>query len=145
MSQQKISAGQRQQMIAEAAYFRAERRGFAGGDAVRDWCEAEAEIDAQSREAEDEQLVERVQEILETASRTLAALRRKATRLSKDARAEWQKDVDTLAVLRTTLRPQLAELRKQGEHASQQLREQASKIRGEIADVVQRLGGESRH
>jgi hypothetical protein len=36
----------RRQMIAEAAYFRAERYGFSGGDALRDWCEAEAELDA---------------------------------------------------------------------------------------------------
>jgi hypothetical protein len=33
-------------MIAEAAYFRAEARGFEGGDSVRDWLEAEAEVDA---------------------------------------------------------------------------------------------------
>jgi hypothetical protein len=45
-TQQKPTSGQRQQMIAEAAYLKAERRGFDGGDAVRDWCEAEAEIDA---------------------------------------------------------------------------------------------------
>jgi hypothetical protein len=32
-------------MIAEAAYFKAQRRGFTGGDAKRDWAEAEAEID----------------------------------------------------------------------------------------------------
>jgi hypothetical protein len=33
-------------MIAEAAYYRAQRRGFRG-DPIRDWTEAEAEIDAQ--------------------------------------------------------------------------------------------------
>ena len=37
---------QRLLMIAEAAYFRAERRGFQGGDPVADWLEAEAEINA---------------------------------------------------------------------------------------------------
>lgn len=41
--------GKRHQMIAEAAYFRAENREFRGGDALRDWYEAEAEIDAQLR------------------------------------------------------------------------------------------------
>jgi|KBSMisStandDraft_5_1062788.scaffolds.fasta_scaffold1138747_2 hypothetical protein len=34
------------QMIREAAYFRAEARGFGGGDPVEDWLAAEAEIDA---------------------------------------------------------------------------------------------------
>jgi len=32
-------------MIAEAAYYLAEHRGFQGGDPVRDWLLAEAEID----------------------------------------------------------------------------------------------------
>ena len=41
-----ITEEQRRSMIAERAYFKAERRGFAGGDALQDWCEAEAEIDA---------------------------------------------------------------------------------------------------
>ena len=36
----------RQEMIAIAAYYRAERRSFDGGDLMLDWLEAEAEIDA---------------------------------------------------------------------------------------------------
>lgn len=31
-------------MISEAAYYRAERQGFEGTDAKRDWLEAEEEI-----------------------------------------------------------------------------------------------------
>lgn len=31
-------------MVATAAYFRAEARGFAGGSAEQDWAEAEAEL-----------------------------------------------------------------------------------------------------
>ena len=39
----------RQEMIATAAYFRAEKRGFTGNeiDALRDWLEAEQEIDSE--------------------------------------------------------------------------------------------------
>jgi hypothetical protein len=33
-------------MIAQAAYLRAERRGFSGGSEVDDWLAAEAEVDA---------------------------------------------------------------------------------------------------
>jgi hypothetical protein len=42
-----ISPEERHRLIAEAAYFRAQRRGFAGGEeqAQQDWLEAEAEID----------------------------------------------------------------------------------------------------
>jgi hypothetical protein len=32
-------------MVAEAAYFHAERRGFAPGNEVEDWLRAEAEIE----------------------------------------------------------------------------------------------------
>lgn len=36
----------RRAMIAEAAYFHAQRRGFAPGDELQDWLKAEAEINA---------------------------------------------------------------------------------------------------
>ena len=37
----------RRQMIATAAYYRAESRGFCGGNPVDDWLIAETEIDSQ--------------------------------------------------------------------------------------------------
>jgi Txe/YoeB family toxin of Txe-Axe toxin-antitoxin module len=132
-------------MIAEAAYFKAERRGFDGGDAVRDWCEAEAEIDARLLQLEDRQLVERIEEALESAARRLAAMRRKVARLSSEARGEWERDLDRLAALRDALKPKLAELKEQGERAGRIVREQAEKIRGEIAEVLQRLEAKAKH
>lgn len=39
-------ASRREQMIADAAYFRAEQRGFAPGDEMSDWFQAEADVDA---------------------------------------------------------------------------------------------------
>lgn len=36
---------QREQMIADAAYFRAEKRGFHPLNDLEDWLEAEAEVD----------------------------------------------------------------------------------------------------
>lgn len=36
----------RRAMIAEAAYYRAEKRGFAPGDELGDWLQAEAEIES---------------------------------------------------------------------------------------------------
>lgn len=41
-----VSPEDRMRLIAEAAYFKAERRGFAEGSELEDWVEAEAEIDA---------------------------------------------------------------------------------------------------
>lgn len=39
-----ITSEERYRLIAEAAYFRAESRGFQGGDPMTDWLEAEAEV-----------------------------------------------------------------------------------------------------
>jgi hypothetical protein len=41
-----VSDDMRRSMIAQAAYLRAERRGFTAGDEVEDWLAAEAEVDA---------------------------------------------------------------------------------------------------
>jgi hypothetical protein len=38
--------GQRAALIAQAAYFRAEKRGFVPGNELQDWLAAEAEVDA---------------------------------------------------------------------------------------------------
>lgn len=40
-----LSPEQRHEMIEQAAYFRAERRGFQEGDPVADWLLSEQEID----------------------------------------------------------------------------------------------------
>lgn len=39
-----VSAGERARMVAEAAYFIAEKRGFIPGCAEQDWAEAERQI-----------------------------------------------------------------------------------------------------
>jgi hypothetical protein len=39
-----ISAQEREMLIARAAYFRAEKRGFSPGGELQDWIEAEAEV-----------------------------------------------------------------------------------------------------
>ncbi len=39
-----LGSSEWQRMVATAAYFRAEARGFAGGSPEQDWLEAEAEL-----------------------------------------------------------------------------------------------------
>ena len=41
-----LAGEDRRQLIAEAAYFRAERRGFHPGKELEDWLAAEIEVDA---------------------------------------------------------------------------------------------------
>jgi hypothetical protein len=48
-----ISAAERLRMIQTAAYYRAERRGFAPGHEAEDWLAAEREIDALIASAQD--------------------------------------------------------------------------------------------
>lgn len=45
-----VSHEERWRMVAEAAYYIAQRRGFVGGDANADWVAAEAEVDAKLKE-----------------------------------------------------------------------------------------------
>jgi hypothetical protein len=45
-----MDPGERHQMIALAAYYRAEQRGFVNGDPLRDWLEAEVEVTRRLRE-----------------------------------------------------------------------------------------------
>lgn len=40
---------ERRQRIAEIAYYKAERRGFAPGHEERDWLDAESEMDGEPR------------------------------------------------------------------------------------------------
>ena len=47
-----LEPGEREQMIAEAAYYRAAARGFQPGGELDDWVAAEREIDAQLEAAE---------------------------------------------------------------------------------------------
>ena len=45
-----VSHEERWRMVAEAAYYIAQRRGFVGGDPNADWAEAEAEVDARLKQ-----------------------------------------------------------------------------------------------
>ena len=47
-----INPDERHQMIALAAYYRAEQRGFVNGDPLQDWLEAEAEVTMKLQDVE---------------------------------------------------------------------------------------------
>jgi hypothetical protein len=132
-------------MIAEAAYFRAAKRGFEGGDPAVDWVEAEIEVDARLREVENGQLLERLEEGLEIATKRINAIRRKASGLASDTRTEMQRDLAKLGELRDALRAKVKELRVLGEQAGHKARAQAEKVRDDLADAIQRLTSKKNH
>lgn len=156
-----VSAHRRREMIAEAAYYRAQKRGFTGGDPVSDWVAAEAEVDALLSDASapravpkkkrtavkvdgapqriKQELAERLEEAAGAATRRLAALRRKVARIKGEAREDFELDVERLAELRGQVRASLKELSEQGENASREARKRAEAVRAEIAAVLERV------
>jgi hypothetical protein len=156
-----VSAPRRREMIAEAAYYRAEKRGFTGGDPVADWVAAEAEVDAlleagraprtaqkaqripvkgeapaQSLGAE---LAKRLEEAATTATRRLSTLRRKLARITGKERGDVERDVERLADLRDRVRASLKELAEHGEGASHEVRKRAETVRAEVATALERV------
>ncbi|MDN5849198.1 MAG: DUF2934 domain-containing protein [Nitrococcus sp.] len=140
MSVSKLSVEERHKMIAEAAYFRAQGRGFDGRDAVADWIEAESEINARLRQIEHNALLDRLRERLAAAAENLRTLRGKVSRKKAEARAEWQKDLEKLAQSRAVLEHKLDELGARGQQASRKLREQAEEIAAELSRKISELG-----
>jgi hypothetical protein len=140
----RVSNEQRRQMVAEAAYFRAERRGFAGGDPVADWIEAEAEVDERVREIENARLIEHLEQGLVAANERFNALKKKVSSATTGARAKWHADVERLGQLREELRDKVDALRTRGEQAGAMTRQQAERIWDEISDTMHRVAERAR-
>jgi DUF2934 family protein len=141
----KVTEDQRQQMIAEAAYFLAERRGFSGGDSVADWIEAEGEVDERLRRIDAARVLESLTDGVESATKKLAEMKRKASTLASGARVQVNRDIDRLGELRDSLRVKVKELRAQGEHAGDVAVQQAERVWQELADAMRRLSQSARH
>jgi len=94
-----VTAEERYRMIAEAAYFCAEKRGFLGGDVAADWLEAEAEIDQVLKEQgrfptmASEEIEQRVQSALDTDP---AAISAQVRAITLDALTRGHLDSDAL-------------------------------------------------
>ncbi|WP_211164045.1 MULTISPECIES: DUF2934 domain-containing protein [Zoogloeaceae] len=94
-----VTAEERYRMIAEAAYFRAEKSGFVGGNVAEDWLEAEAEIDRMLKEQgrlpsmTPEELEQRVQGALATDP---AAIASQVRAITLDALTRGHLDADAL-------------------------------------------------
>jgi len=143
-SSQRTNTKQRHQRIAEAAYFRAEKRGFEGGDPVADWVDAEQEIDAEQKRAEHRRLIEDLEERLATAGNKLKSLKRKVASRTAAARAELEEDIQRLAQLRESLAKRLDEVREQGLQAGHRAWQQAEKLWLEIAEIAARYSARRR-
>lgn len=141
-SSEKVSEHERRQMIASAAYSRAESRGFTGNGDLDDWLEAEAEVDARLAELADEDhesLVERFEVHLASADKKLKEARVRLKELASEAREEWRRDVDKLAERRAAFREKIGKIREQGAKASQKARAHAQEIAEELSEALERV------
>ena len=127
-----ITPEQRYQMIAEAAYYHAERRGFIIGDTAQDWLDAEVEIDRilqqQLAQGETSQgtakqaFQQKLEAQLKDWDAKLDELKVKALEAKAELRADYEKQIDTLSGKRTVAQAKLQELRLRTEDAWEDLK-----------------------
>ncbi|MBI5751720.1 MAG: DUF2934 domain-containing protein [Hydrogenophilales bacterium] len=127
-----ITPEQRYQMIAEAAYYHAERRGFIIGDTAQDWLDAEVEIDRilQQQFGQGETPLETAKQAfqqkleaqLKDWDAKLDELKAKAREAKAELRADYEKQLETLSGKRTVAHAKLQELRLRTEDAWEDLK-----------------------
>lgn len=127
---------QRRQMIAFAAYLRAERRGFEGGDPVTDWLEAEVEVDA---ELAGHDLLATHEARLSLADEELQALKERVSGMKADAREKLAHDLAKLVELRDGFQRKIEVLHRQGEQAGEHARQQAEKAWAKVSRALERV------
>lgn len=120
-----VSAEERQHMIAEAAYFRAQQRGFRGGDPMDDWLAAEREIN----------------EVLPSAQQQKeeAIVYEKLRKTVKSMLADVQGAVNADTV-RQTFDKATEELKRTGAHTADTIGKIAATLRKDIASAAEKMG-----
>jgi hypothetical protein len=121
-------AEKKRRMIAEAAYFRAQQRGFANSDPVQDWLAAEAEIDEH---------LERLRE-REMQNQELAAyekMRRQMKKILADTR-----DTINVETFKQAFERVNKEFKDFGEFLPETVDRASKKLKQETAAAVEKLG-----
>lgn len=143
-----VTPEQRYQMIAEAAYYIAEKRGFVGGDVARDWLEAEAQIDrllGQSSAAGEEgadakrYFQQKLEAQLKEWDAKLDELKAMAKQAKAETRAEIDQQIQALAERRTAIQEKLSQLRQRTEEAWEDLKTGAETILDEMHETFERV------
>jgi chromosome segregation ATPase len=141
------SPERRYQMIAEAAYFRAEHRGFRDGDPVGDWLQAEAEIErlswdpvgSEQKPSKKRAFQETLEAQLKEWDAKLDVLKAKARKATAEARAECEGQLEALAAKRVLAQEKLQELRERTEDAWEDLKAGVDKTWGEIGKAINKI------
>ena len=121
-------ADQKRRMIAEAAYFRAQERGFANSDPVQDWLAAEAEIDEHLEKLSDREL----------QNQELAAyekMRRQVKKIFADTR-----ETINVETFKHAFEKVNKELKDIGEFLPETVDKASKKLKQETVGAVEKLG-----
>ena len=142
-----VSPEQRYLMIAEAAYYHAERRGFQEGDPVADWLEAEKEIDAMlchtfvpnEKKITKEIFEDHLESQLKEWDKQVSGLKRKANKVDGDIRRNIDAQLETHRAQRVTAQNKLKELRQRGAHDWEEIKDDAENVWNEIRQTINRI------
>ena len=131
---------QRQRMIEEAAYYRAQRRGFVGGDPVADWLEAEAEVDQMLAQTgatgESPGSIEQFEAQLKEWDAEIRRLVGKARGARAEARAELERDLEKLRRLQAAGGEKLDALRGRSGAALEEVRKGVEQARADLSTAL---------
>jgi Protein of unknown function (DUF2934) len=119
---------QRQRLIETAAYYRAQKRGFSDGDPVKDWIEAEREIDVSFQPPDD----------ADPGPQERAAYHKMRAEFKKIlAGAQEKINADTI---RQAFDRAAGELKELGEFVPETVDRAAKRLKQEVAAAVEKMG-----
>ena len=144
-----ITQGERHRMIATAAYYRAERRGFRDGDAYADWLQAETEIDRMMERSlascgdasggARHAFLDRLEGELREFDARLDELAGKARNAKKKVKTEYRKQVDLLSEKRVLADQRLRELKDRSGDALEDVKDGAEKLWNDIRRTIDKM------
>lgn len=142
-----VSPEQRHLMIAEAAYYHAERRDFQGSDPIADWVGAEEEIDAMLRSTPAPNKEKTAKEIFEDHLETqlkewdkqISGLKRKAKKVDDDIRRNVDAQLEVHRAQRVTAQNKLQALRQRSGHGWEEMKDGAENVWNEIHQTINRI------
>lgn len=148
-----ITPEQRYQMIAEAAYFRAQRQGF-GGNPAQDWAEAEAEID-RSLQHSGQQLgpagfspkdmfQQKLEAQLQELDSLFESLKLQASLGKAELHIELEKQLELLTHKRSAAQAKLSELSRRTEGAWEDLKGGTEKAWDEMRQTLNQIAARFR-
>jgi TolA-binding protein len=136
LDESSANAAKRRHMIEEAAYYRAERRSFSGGDPVADWLEAEAEIDGmlqkQPAAGETPGPIEQFEAQLKAMDEEIRRLMGKARGVQAQVRTDLEQELERLRPLRRAAEERLTELRGRSGAAWEEVRKGVDSAREDL-------------